>query len=152
MIETVGLEEVVIASLTALHTAHTLASIERGIHVLCEKPVTNDINLLCRTNLSFSISWSCKHKFLSHQPSCLSSRGSLRRHNPTPGIKVIVGFVRRFDENYQYVRENVQAGEIASPIVIRSQACEKMDETGFFVQYAQVSVVSLWIPRSKTLM
>jgi myo-inositol 2-dehydrogenase / D-chiro-inositol 1-dehydrogenase len=47
MIETPGLEAVVIASTTALHTAHTIKSLERGIHVLCEKPITTDLDEVC---------------------------------------------------------------------------------------------------------
>lgn len=40
MIETPNLDAVVIASATSLHVHHSLASLKRGIHVLCEKPVT----------------------------------------------------------------------------------------------------------------
>jgi myo-inositol 2-dehydrogenase/D-chiro-inositol 1-dehydrogenase len=36
-----GLEAVVIASATNVHKAQTLECIRHGIHVLCEKPVTN---------------------------------------------------------------------------------------------------------------
>jgi myo-inositol 2-dehydrogenase / D-chiro-inositol 1-dehydrogenase len=39
MIDFPGLEAVVIASATALHHLHTLESLKRGIHVLCEKPI-----------------------------------------------------------------------------------------------------------------
>lgn len=40
MIEIPGLEAVIIASATALHARQTRVALERGIHVLCEKPVT----------------------------------------------------------------------------------------------------------------
>jgi myo-inositol 2-dehydrogenase/D-chiro-inositol 1-dehydrogenase len=43
MIQTPGLQAVVIASSSNLHITHTLAAMERGIHVLCEKPITTDV-------------------------------------------------------------------------------------------------------------
>lgn len=43
MIRTPGLEAVVIASPSELHFSQTLAAMELGIHVLCEKPVTRDL-------------------------------------------------------------------------------------------------------------
>jgi myo-inositol 2-dehydrogenase / D-chiro-inositol 1-dehydrogenase len=39
MIEHPGLQAVVVSSLTRQHYAHTMASLKRGLHVLCEKPV-----------------------------------------------------------------------------------------------------------------
>ena len=44
MIETKGLEAVIIASATFLHLAHTTAALDRGIHVLCEKPICTSID------------------------------------------------------------------------------------------------------------
>lgn len=52
MIETPGLEAIIIASSTHLHTTQSLAALDRGIHVLCEKPI-------CKTTdqVSSSKSW-----------------------------------------------------------------------------------------------
>lgn len=47
MIQTPGLQAVVIASSTNLHIMHTRAAMERGIHVLCEKPITTDVAEVC---------------------------------------------------------------------------------------------------------
>lgn len=44
MICTPGLDVVIIASPTELHFSQTLAAMDLGIHVLCEKPVTRDIS------------------------------------------------------------------------------------------------------------
>ena len=44
MIETPQLDAVIIASATTLHMAHTLAALDRGIHVLCEKPVCTSVD------------------------------------------------------------------------------------------------------------
>ncbi|KAL1964414.1 hypothetical protein VTN77DRAFT_6972 [Rasamsonia byssochlamydoides] len=112
MIETPGLEAVVIASVTALHAKHTVESLERGIHVLCEKPVTTDLDELSKV---------------------------IAKAESRPEVKVMVGFTRRFDGDYKYAREKVKAGDIGTPIVLRSQGCELLDKSGFFIQYAKVS-------------
>ena len=39
MVTISGLDAVIIASASELHMQHTLAAMDRGIHVLCEKPV-----------------------------------------------------------------------------------------------------------------
>jgi myo-inositol 2-dehydrogenase/D-chiro-inositol 1-dehydrogenase len=46
MIGIPGLEAVIIASSTPLHVEHTEKAIERGVHVLCEKPITTDLSLV----------------------------------------------------------------------------------------------------------
>jgi hypothetical protein len=43
MITTPGLEAVIIASATPFHVSQTRTALEMGIHVLCEKPVTKDM-------------------------------------------------------------------------------------------------------------
>ena len=44
MIDTPQLEAVIIASATPLHMEHTIAALDRGIHVLCEKPVCTSVD------------------------------------------------------------------------------------------------------------
>jgi myo-inositol 2-dehydrogenase / D-chiro-inositol 1-dehydrogenase len=44
MVDFPGLQAVVIASATALHYQHTLESLRRGIHVLCEKPIAASVH------------------------------------------------------------------------------------------------------------
>ncbi|KAE8380461.1 hypothetical protein BDV26DRAFT_279528 [Aspergillus bertholletiae] len=112
MIRTPGLEAVVIASPTALHIDQTLVAIEHGIHALCEKPVTTDLSLM---------------------------RELLEVAERSPSTKVMVGFVRRFDEQYQAALRKVQQGAIGDPIVVRSQGAEKLDKSGFFIEYARQS-------------
>lgn len=43
MIETPGLEAVIISSATYLHYEQTIAALDRKIHVLCEKPICKTI-------------------------------------------------------------------------------------------------------------
>ncbi|KAL3458346.1 hypothetical protein BJX64DRAFT_279943 [Aspergillus heterothallicus] len=112
MINTPGLQAVVIASPTDLHITHTVAALERGIHVLCEKPITTDTRVL---------------------------RKLIDEKAKSSETKLMVGFVRRFDKNYADACAKVQAGVIGEPLIIRSQGTEKLDKTGYFINYARVS-------------
>lgn len=49
------------------------------------------------------------------------------------------GFSRRFDASYRDAFTKMSAGTIGSPSVMRSQTCDKLDPTGFFVAYAEFS-------------
>lgn len=49
------------------------------------------------------------------------------------------GFSRRFDASYRDAYNKTQSGQIGTPSVLRSQTCDKLDPTGFFVAYAQFS-------------
>lgn len=108
MIEFPRLDAVVVASLTELHYQHTKASLERGIHVLCEKPISQTVEQLQDLR---SVAQS------------------------SPATRVMVGFTRRFDENYQEAVQKIREGSIGSPVVIRSQGCEKLDDGQFMHSY-----------------
>ena len=47
LIDTPGLEAIIVASATALHLEHTTAALDQGIHVLCEKPVCKSVDEVC---------------------------------------------------------------------------------------------------------
>ncbi|GAM83900.1 hypothetical protein ANO11243_018900 [Dothideomycetidae sp. 11243] len=51
----------------------------------------------------------------------------------------MVGFSRRFDASYRDAAARVQNGHIGRPSVFRSQTCDKLDPSGFFVAYAEFS-------------
>ncbi|KAH2206650.1 hypothetical protein KXW59_000375 [Aspergillus fumigatus] len=56
-----------------------------------------------------------------------------------PELKVMCGFSRRFDASYRDAHKKMTQGSIGSPSVMRSQTCDKLDPTGFFVAYAEFS-------------
>ncbi|KAL1992231.1 hypothetical protein VTN49DRAFT_4263 [Thermomyces lanuginosus] len=107
-----GLEAVVIASVTAVHAEQSIKAIEKDKHVLCEKPLSTSVEV-CESVLE-----AAKKK---------------------PHLKVMCGFSRRFDASYRDAHRKMQDGLIGRPSVLRSQTCDKLDPTGFFVQYAQFS-------------
>lgn len=49
------------------------------------------------------------------------------------------GFSRRFDKSYRDAYEKMQSGAIGTASVLRSQTCDKLDPSGFFVAYAEFS-------------
>lgn len=56
-----------------------------------------------------------------------------------PDLKVMCGFSRRFDASYRDAFERTDNGSIGRASVFRSQTCDKLDPSGFFVDYAQFS-------------
>ncbi|KAJ0343525.1 hypothetical protein COL154_009087 [Colletotrichum chrysophilum] len=108
MIETPELEAVIISSITALHMPQTIAAFEKGIHVLCEKPICNSVPEL--------------------EDLC-------RRVESKPETKVMVAFSRRFDDSYQDALSKIKEGTIGRPFVFRSHGIEKGDQSPFFIQY-----------------
>lgn len=55
MLEKENLQAVVIASITAVHVEQALKAIEKGLHVLCEKPLSIDAAIVRtpKSNTSF---------------------------------------------------------------------------------------------------
>jgi myo-inositol 2-dehydrogenase / D-chiro-inositol 1-dehydrogenase len=49
------------------------------------------------------------------------------------------GFSRRFDASYRDSWSKMDSGLIGRPSVFRSQTCDKLDPSGFFVAYAEFS-------------
>ncbi|ETN45969.1 uncharacterized protein HMPREF1541_00151 [Cyphellophora europaea CBS 101466] len=111
-----GLEAVIIASATTVHAEQAIKAIRKGLHVLCEKPLS--------TNVEISQSVVDAYK---------DSRKKF------PNQKVICGFSRRFDASYRDAHQKMKSGLIGRPAVFRSQTCDKLDPSGFFVEYAQFS-------------
>jgi len=97
---------------TSLHPAQIIAALEAGKHVFCEKPLSLDLD-------------ECKQ--VGEVAACY------------PHLKVMIGFVRRFDASYQAAHTRIAAGEIGRPFMVRSQTCDKHDPDGFFVQFAPTS-------------
>jgi myo-inositol 2-dehydrogenase / D-chiro-inositol 1-dehydrogenase len=56
-----------------------------------------------------------------------------------PHLKVMCGFSRRFDDSYRDAWTKMDSGLIGRPSIFRSQTCDKLDPSGFFVAYAEFS-------------
>ncbi|KAF4215322.1 hypothetical protein CNMCM8980_006771 [Aspergillus fumigatiaffinis] len=112
MLKHEGLEAVVVASATAVHAEQAIKAMDANKHVLCEKPLSTSVEI------SQSVFNAAARK---------------------PELKVMCGFSRRFDASYRDAHKKMAQGSIGSPSVMRSQTCDKLDPTGFFVAYAEFS-------------
>ncbi|GES58282.1 NAD-binding Rossmann fold oxidoreductase family protein [Aspergillus terreus] len=112
MLKHEGLEAVVVASATAVHAEQAIKAIEADKHVLCEKPLSTSVEI---------------------------SQTVLDAAAKKPNLKVMCGFSRRFDASYRDAHRKMMSGALGEPSVLRSQTCDKLDPTGFFVAYAEFS-------------
>jgi myo-inositol 2-dehydrogenase/D-chiro-inositol 1-dehydrogenase len=80
--------------------------------VFCEKPLSLDLE------------------------DCRRVSAEAARH---PQLKVMIGFVRRFDASYQDAYKKIQQGAIGAPFMVYSQTCDQYDPDGFFVKFAATS-------------
>ncbi|KAH9221234.1 NAD-binding Rossmann fold oxidoreductase family protein [Leptodontidium sp. 2 PMI_412] len=112
MLKQEGLQAVVIATVTTVHAEQAIKAINANKHVLCEKPLSTS------ESVSQSVVTAAAKK---------------------PHLKVMCGFSRRFDASYRDAMEKMESGIIGRPSIFRSQTCDMLDPSGFFVAYAQFS-------------
>jgi len=109
-------QAVVIASATIVHADQAIKAIDKGLHVLCEKPLSTSPEI--------------------SQTVVTAYKTSRKKY---PSQKVMCGFSRRFDASYRDAHQKMVNGDIGRPSVFRSQTCDKLDPSGFFVAYAEFS-------------
>jgi len=107
-----GLDVVFLVTPTSLHPQQIIQALQAGKHVFCEKP------------LSLSLE------------DCHSVSTEAARHKQ---LKVMIGFVRRFDNSYRDAYQNIQDGTIGTPFMVYSQTCDQYDPNEFFVKFAATS-------------
>ncbi|CBF86724.1 hypothetical protein AN2378.2 [Aspergillus nidulans FGSC A4] len=112
MISHPGLQAVVIGTATSVHAEEAIKAMERDLHVLCEKPLSINVDI------------------------CNEVVAAAKKR---PHLKVMCGFSRRFDESYRAAYRKVENGLIGRPSILRSQTCDKHDPSGFYVEYASWS-------------
>ncbi|OCK80092.1 NAD(P)-binding protein [Lepidopterella palustris CBS 459.81] len=112
MLQHEGLEAVVVATVTTVHAEQAIKAIKADKHVLCEKPLSTSVEI---------------------------SQSVVDAARPKPHLKVLCGFSRRFDPSYRDAWSRADSGSIGRPAIFRSQTCDKLDPSGFFVAYAQFS-------------
>jgi len=91
ILEDETIEAVVICSSTDTHAQLIEEAAEAGKHIFCEKPIALDLSRI------------------DHALAAVDQAG----------VKLQVGFNRRFDPNFQRVREVVAAGKIGTPHILR---------------------------------
>ncbi|PNP80834.1 hypothetical protein FNYG_05806 [Fusarium nygamai] len=112
MLKHPGLQAVVVATVTTAHAEEAIQAIEADKHVLCEKPLSTSVEI---------------------------SQSVVDAAAKKPHLKVMCGFSRRFDASYRDAFDRMDSGAIGRPSVFRSQTCDRLDPSGFFVAYAEFS-------------
>jgi myo-inositol 2-dehydrogenase/D-chiro-inositol 1-dehydrogenase len=107
-----GLDAVFLVTPTPLHATQITQALAAGKHVFCEKPLSLDLA-------------DCERV----------QRAAAER----PHLKVMIGFVRRFDASYRGAYAHITAGRIGTPFMVRAQTCDRLDPTGAFVEFAATS-------------
>jgi myo-inositol 2-dehydrogenase/D-chiro-inositol 1-dehydrogenase len=107
-----GVEAVIVSGITTEHAPQSIKAIKAGKHVLCEKPLSTDVDI---------------------------SQGVLDVAKQYPDLKVMTGFSRRFDQSYRNAWQKAEAGDIGRPVVFRSQTCDKYRDDDYFIGYSKTS-------------
>jgi myo-inositol 2-dehydrogenase/D-chiro-inositol 1-dehydrogenase len=84
-------DAVVICSPTDTHAKYIVESARAGKHIFCEKPVDLSLDII---------------------------RNAIEEVNKA-GVKLMVGFNRRFDPNFRKIRDMVMAGNIGEPNILK---------------------------------
>jgi myo-inositol 2-dehydrogenase/D-chiro-inositol 1-dehydrogenase len=105
-------DAVFIVTPNTLHPQQIIEALRAGKHVFCEKPLSMVLE------------------------ECLAVEAEAAKH---PHLKVMIGFVRRFDASYQDAHASIAAGGIGRPFLVRSQTTDQNDPSGFFVKFAPTS-------------
>ena len=105
-------DAVFIVTPNTLHPAQIIEALRAGKHVFCEKPLSMVLE------------------------ECLAVEEDAAKH---PHLKVMIGFVRRFDASYQDAHASITSGAIGLPFLVRSQTTDQNDPSGFFVKFAPTS-------------
>ncbi|MDR1934112.1 MAG: inositol 2-dehydrogenase [Candidatus Accumulibacter sp.] len=85
------IEAVFICSSTETHAALIIEAAKAGKHVFCEKPIHTDVKIIKEALDAVKLA----------------------------GIKLQVGFVRRFDHNHKKVKDTVASGRIGKPHIVK---------------------------------
>lgn len=85
-------DAVVVVTPTALHREVVLAAAKAGKHVLCEKPMAMDVR------------------------ECDDMIAACRE----AGVRLQIGFMRRYDESFMAARARLDAGEIGDVVLVKS--------------------------------
>ena len=88
-----GVQAVVIASPTVFHRDICIAAAKAGKHVLCEKPMAMDAD-------------ECREMLTAVESA---------------GVKLQIGFMRRFDRGFVDAKRYIDAGEIGEVVAVKSQ-------------------------------
>lgn len=112
MVESPNIDAVCIVSPSGFHTEQIRLAMEKGLHVFSEKPIGLEVADIEKT---------------------------VEIINAHPEQVFQIGFMRRYDESYQYAKEMVENGELGELTVIRCYGIDPSSGLESFVKFAGAS-------------
>ena len=112
MVDSPNLDAVCIVSPSGFHTEQIRLAMEKGLHVFTEKPIGLDVEDI---------------------------EDTIEIINAHPEQVFQIGFMRRYDESYQYAKEMVDNGELGELTVIRCYGIDPSSGLESFVKFAGAS-------------
>lgn len=91
LLENPAIDAIAICSSTPTHAPLMMAAAKAGKHIFCEKPIALDLGRIDEALAAVDAA----------------------------GVKLQIGFNRRFDSNFQRIRQGIADGEIGSPHILR---------------------------------
>ncbi len=98
MLENTELDAVCITSHTRFHSEHILKSLDAGLSVFCDKPIAEDYDI-CKV--------TCEEIRAKHADKIC-----------------MIGYMKRYDPSYAYVKSQIDAGYLGQPILFRGYAVD----------------------------
>ncbi len=92
VLEDSSIDAVVVVTPTVFHRDIVCAAAEAKKHVLCEKPMAMS------------------------ESECIEMNQAAEKH----GIKLQIGFMRRFDESFRYAKRQIESGAIGDVVLVKS--------------------------------
>jgi myo-inositol 2-dehydrogenase/D-chiro-inositol 1-dehydrogenase len=112
MLAEAEIDAVFVVTPTTLHAQQIVDALRARKHVFAEKPLSLDLA-------------ECRR---------VEAEAALQ-----PDLKVMIGFVRRFDASFRHAHARIRQGHIGRPVMVRSHTFDKNDPSGFFVRYSEAS-------------
>ena len=112
MLAQAEIDAVFLATPTTLHAQQIVDALRARKHVFSEKPLSLDVA-------------ECRR---------VEAEAALQ-----PDLKVMIGFVRRFDTSFRHAHARIRQGHIGRPVMVRSHTLDKHDPSGYFVRYSEKS-------------
>ena len=127
-----GLQAVWISTSTDVHAHQALGGIKKRLHVLYEKPRSTDLEEAC---IPLS---DADFNYFGTLANCNVGTTGVDEAAKHMELKVMAGFSGQFDESYRDAAVKIhQDRAIGTPFMMRSNTCDLLDTTGFFVKYAK---------------
>src|SRR6056297_1594539 len=109
MIDDAQIDAVLIASPSAFHCEQIEYALDHSLHVFCEKPLGTTLE------------------------ECKVAEKAVEAH---PELIFMLGFMRRYDPSYQYVKSAIKKGKIGRPILFRGYSVDPESAIEDAIQYA----------------